>query len=112
MDSAPDLCEVVSLHAKWESYLFLPIHLKSNEGACMNYELPSTLLIWCRYKFRELSCGTSLVIQWLRLHVPNAEGPGLSPGQGTRSHMLQLRPSTARERELSCKGGSRFIDHS
>ena len=35
--------------------------------------------------------GTSMVVQWLRLHTPNAEGPGSIPGQGTRSHMLQLR---------------------
>ena len=28
--------------------------------------------------------GTSLVIQWLRLHTPSAGGPGSSPGQGTR----------------------------
>ena len=34
--------------------------------------------------------GTSLVVQWLRLHAPNAGGPGSIPGQGTRSHMLQL----------------------
>ncbi|TEA36668.1 hypothetical protein DBR06_SOUSAS310070, partial [Sousa chinensis] len=33
----------------------------------------------------------SLVVQWLRLHTPNAGGPGSIPGQGTRSHMLQLR---------------------
>ena len=31
--------------------------------------------------------GTSLVVQWLRLHAPNAEGLGSIPGQGTRSHM-------------------------
>ena len=35
--------------------------------------------------------GTSLVVQRLGLHVPNAEGPSSIPGQGTRSHMLQLR---------------------
>ena len=35
--------------------------------------------------------GTSLVVQWLRLCVCNAEGPGSIPGQGTRSHRLQLR---------------------
>ena len=28
--------------------------------------------------------------QWLRLHTLNAGGPGLIPGHGTRSHMLQL----------------------
>ena len=27
-----------------------------------------------------------LVIQWLRFCIPNAGGPGLIPGQGTRSH--------------------------
>ena len=35
--------------------------------------------------------GTSLVVQWLRLHTPNAGDPGSIPGQGSRSHMLQLR---------------------
>ena len=35
--------------------------------------------------------GTSLVVQWLRLHIPSAERPGSIPGQGTRSHMPQLR---------------------
>ena len=33
----------------------------------------------------------SLVVQWLRLCAPNAGGPGLIPGQGTRSHIQQLR---------------------
>ena len=35
--------------------------------------------------------GTSLVVQWLGLHAPNAGGLGLILGQGTRSHMPQLR---------------------
>ncbi|TEA37484.1 hypothetical protein DBR06_SOUSAS8810006, partial [Sousa chinensis] len=33
----------------------------------------------------------SLVVQWLTVHTPNAGGPGSIPGQGTRSHMPQLR---------------------
>ncbi|TEA37452.1 hypothetical protein DBR06_SOUSAS14210038, partial [Sousa chinensis] len=33
----------------------------------------------------------SLVVQWLRLHAPNAQGPGSISGLGTRSHRLQLR---------------------
>ncbi|TEA23206.1 hypothetical protein DBR06_SOUSAS5510012, partial [Sousa chinensis] len=33
----------------------------------------------------------SLVVQWLRLRTPNAGGPDSTPGQGTRSHMPQLR---------------------
>ena len=31
------------------------------------------------------------MVQWLRRQTPNAEGPSLIPGQGTRSHVLQLR---------------------
>ena len=38
-----------------------------------------------------LTQGTSLVVQWLRLHAPNTGDPGSIPGQGTRPHMLQLR---------------------
>ena len=34
--------------------------------------------------------GTSLVVQWLRLHTPNAGDPGSIPGQGTRCRMPQL----------------------
>ena len=37
---------------------------------------------------------TSLVGQWLRLYIPNAGGPGSIPGQGTRSHMPQLKVCT------------------
>ena len=35
--------------------------------------------------------GTSRVVQCLRLHAPNAGGPGSIPDQGTQSFMLQLR---------------------
>ena len=40
--------------------------------------------------------GTSLVLQWLRLHAPSAEGLGLIPGSG-RYHiawgMASLQPT-------------------
>ena len=32
-----------------------------------------------------------LVVQWLRRHAPNAGGPCSIPGQGTKSHVSQLR---------------------
>ena len=35
--------------------------------------------------------GTSLVVQWWRLHAPNAGGLGLIPGQGTGSREPQLK---------------------
>ena len=34
---------------------------------------------------------TSLAVQRLRLHVPNAGGLGSIRGQGTRSHTLKLK---------------------
>ena len=43
--------------------------------------------------------GTSSVIQWLRLCVPNAEGPSSIPRQGARSRMLQLRPGTVENKQ-------------
>ena len=45
----------------------------------------SMRILWARILVWE----TSLVVQWLRLHAPNAGDPGLIPGQGTRSHMPQ-----------------------
>ena len=40
--------------------------------------------------------GTSVVVQRLRLHAPNAGGRSSIPGQGTRSRTPQLRPSAAK----------------
>ena len=37
---------------------------------------------------------TFLVVQWLRLQALNSGGMGSIPGQGTRSHLLQLRTCT------------------
>ena len=39
---------------------------------------------------------TQMMVQWLRLCTPSAGGLGSIPGQGTRSHMPQLRPGTAK----------------
>ena len=51
--------------------------------------------------FKRFSLGTSLVVQWLRLHTPNAGGPGSIPDQGTRSHMLQLRSGTVKSIQIN-----------
>ena len=41
-----------------------------------------------RRQFSEMATiGTSLVAQWISLRTSNAGGLGLSPCQGTRSHM-------------------------
>ena len=40
--------------------------------------------------FQEFHCRTSLVVQWLRLSIPNAGGSGSIPGQGTKTpHAMQ-----------------------
>ena len=49
-----------------------------------------------RVPLSRVDWGTPLVAQWQRLQAPNAGGLGLIPGQGTRSHMPQLTPSTAK----------------
>ena len=40
----------------------------------------------------------------LRLHAPNAEGPGLIPGQGIKSHVPQLKilPATVKTENCAC----------
>ena len=49
--------------------------------------------------FQKYNSGASLVAHWLRLCAPKAWGLGLIPGQGTRSHMAQLKRScTLQER--------------
>ena len=45
--------------------------------------------VWLSQKPRLF--GTSLVVEGVRLHVLNAGGLGLIPGQGVRSLMPQLR---------------------
>ena len=43
---------------------------------------------------------TSLVVQWLRLQAPNAGSLGGISGQGTRSHIMQLGPDTAKHTKI------------
>ena len=45
------------------------------------------------------------MVQWLRLHVPNAGGLGSILGQGTTSHMLQLRLGATTTTKNVCGDG-------
>ena len=47
-----------------------------------------------------LMSGPSLVVQWLRLCAASTGGPGSIPGQGTRSHMPQLKIPHAATKNL------------
>ena len=46
---------------------------------------------WTELIKTKCSGGTLLVVQWLRLHTPHVRSLSLIPGQGTRSHMAQIR---------------------
>jgi len=41
--------------------------------------------------FKNLSVGTSLMVQGLRLHIPNARDLGSIPDQGTRTSELTVK---------------------
>ena len=73
----------------------------------LNLPLKSWIILYCLSEFhicqierettlkrKNFIMRTSLVIQRLRLCTPNAGGPGLIPGGGTRSHMPQLSVDT------------------
>ena len=49
-------------------------------------------LLQSSFQFKKSPKWTSLVDEWLRLHAFNAGDPASIPGQGTGSHMPQLRP--------------------
>ena len=46
-------------------------------GEDLSWEGPMGSCSVTRIFFKSTSIGTSLVAQWIRLHVPNAGGPGL-----------------------------------
>ena len=48
----------------------------------LNYELCDIPL--CKHEYKIACFGTSLAVQWLRLHAPNARGMGSIPGWGTK----------------------------
>ena len=50
-----------------------------------------TLLTTRTYLIQNVTRGTSLVVQWLRLQAPNAGSPSSNPSLEIRSHMPQLR---------------------
>ena len=51
---------------------------------------------WRGREIKIKKTGTSLVVQRLRLQVPNAGCTGSNPGQGTRFHTLQLIPGATK----------------
>ena len=77
---------------------FLKIHKAVSCTCAFFTDMQDVILSVWKYKTERkwTLSGTSLVVQWLRLSAPNAEGLDSVPGQGARSHMPHLRPSAAK----------------
>ena len=76
--------------ALFPSSCFSFLQPRAFEALCTGLTTPPRQALWDQYENLE-GPETSLVVQRLRLRAPRAGGPGLIPGRGTRSHMLQLR---------------------
>ena len=50
----------------------------------------------------DINSGTSLVVQYLRIHAPNAGVAGVIPGWGTRSHIPRVKSSHATAKDSIC----------
>ena len=72
----------------------------SLSGCCNLHPSPLSFsqehIFWHLENLSIKSYGISLVVQLERLCALNAGGPGSIPDQGTRFHMLQLRPRAAK----------------
>ena len=58
----------------------MSLNTVENNKAMSQQLLESNISVW----YQDKQAGTSLVVQWLRLHAVNAEGVGSIPGQGTK----------------------------
>ena len=78
----------VSLVGSLKNLFYILSDSNSKNCRLFHFYMTSTLYL---FSFKNSERGTSLVVQWLRLCTHNAEGPCSIPGQGTRSHMPQLK---------------------
>ena len=62
---------------------------------------------FCHNLKRE-NLGTSLVVQWLRLHAPNAGGTGLIPCRGTKIPHAQGTAKEKEKKQLRIKSARRL----
>ena len=83
------------IQARILEWVAVPFRLRYLVGGSLYWKIKFRSLL--RYQQGMVRLGTSLVVQWLRLRAPHAGSPDSIPGQGTRSHMLQLRPGTAKQ---------------
>ena len=98
--SSYDVGRIQFLKGSWTEGLssLLVIGQRLSSVPCMaqsRKQHPFTFAVFCRLKQ-----GAALVGQWLRLHAASTSVPYVIPGQGTRSHMPQLKSSHAATERL------------
>ena len=71
-------------------YLFLKMGCPNKYSVPHSEGLPNNLTLLLKFSYKTWK-GTSLVVQWLRLHAPNAGDMGLIPGQGTKIPQAKKR---------------------
>ena len=71
------------MQRKWNHYLEISVHVYSSiTHTSQNME--TTYVYWQMNRWGECATETSLVVQWWKLHITNAEGAGSIPGGGTK----------------------------
>ena len=87
---------------------------------CTDHILQNLSPSWLQYRFpllqllyfRKSFSGTSLVVQWTRLHAPNAVGLGSIPNLGTKISHKAAKPMHSRKaRALQQKPSTAKINH-
>ena len=60
-------------------------------------------------RLKKIHKGTSLVVQWQRLHAPTAEGAGSKPGQATKILYNLQCSKKKKKRRLQYPGKERVL---
>ena len=83
----------VHANTYWIIYTYTHVHAHIHQPACAMRDMiiNMTDIVPTNLASKTLHSGASLVVQWLRMHAPNARRLGSIPGQGTRSYRPQLR---------------------
>ena len=69
---------------------------------CEPFNILLFSFIICKVAILKAGTETYLLVQQLRLHAPNAGDLGSILGQGTRSHILQLRVHMMQQKDTTC----------
>ena len=73
-----DLLQQICIH-----FIIFKVNKLKNKKT-NKHKLYSPLWKTAWWLLKSVNTGTFLVVQWLRLHAPNAGGMGSNPGQGTK----------------------------